>query len=419
MEVIFDQEGLDGEKQGYARVEATLSSGDTFEFSKEDSISIGRYNGANLEFLMPDAKGWDGVAKPLLLAHEPQIDGPTAVFLLQPAYVNKIDEGSHEVRIIGPDNKEKGKGNVFIDYVIHQDKPGKIIIINYRDDDAIKAAEAEKAKKAAEEAAKKKAEEEAAQKKAEEEAAAKKAEEAAAKKAAEANEKKVDLILASATAGAQAEADAGEIGRTNLAEKPALAGDGDKINLPSSDYAPAKAKSGKAWIWILIIIILLACAGAAAWYFLMYKPAQEAQTPPAVEQPAQPEAKPDRAPEAEKPKDTRTRVNDFFAGDRNPAAAMQLAQELEKGTSAEKDAVFRLYYYAAEQGNPEGALRYAETIDPSLPAWGTVKKDGGEAWRNYGKSPEGEQARARLKEWTENQARTGNSTAREWLREMN
>ena len=82
-------------------------------------------------------------------------------------------------------------------------------------------------------------------------------------------------------------------------------------------------------------------------------------------------------------------VNKFFADkDRSPERAMELAGKLNKETTAEKDAVFRLYYFASEGGNPQGIMAYAACYDPSLPSWGTIQKDGELALRLYGKAAE-------------------------------
>ena len=113
------------------------------------------------------------------------------------------------------------------------------------------------------------------------------------------------------------------------------------------------------------------------------------------------------------------RIAEFlFAGERTPESAMKLAGELDADTVEQQDALFRLYYYAASADNPEGAQRYAECVDPSRPAWGTIGKDGAEAWYYYGKSPEGESARAALRQWAEQAAQKGDAQAAAWLREM-
>ena len=97
---------------------------------------------------------------------------------------------------------------------------------------------------------------------------------------------------------------------------------------------------------------------------------------------------------------------------------MKLADDLDSETSEQQDAVFRLYYYAAGEGSQQAAMRYAECVDPSLPAWGTIRKDGAEAWYYYGQVPDGESARARLKQWTEQAAGRGDPAAANWLKEM-
>ena len=46
------------------------------------------------------------------------------------------------------------------------------------------------------------------------------------------------------------------------------------------------------------------------------------------------------------------------------------------------------------------------------------EEDGAEAWYYYGKSPEGESARATLRQWAEQAAQKGDAQAAAWLREM-
>ena len=138
----------------------------------------------------------------------------------------------------------------------------------------------------------------------------------------------------------------------------------------------------------------------------------------AAEEAAKAEAAKKAAEEAAMRADAKGRVASFFAGERTPESAMKLAGELDADTVEQQDALFRLYYYAASADNPEGAQRYAECVDPSRPAWGTIGKDGAEAWYYYGKSPEGESARAALRQWAEQAAQKGDAQAAAWLREM-
>lgn len=110
----------------------------------------------------------------------------------------------------------------------------------------------------------------------------------------------------------------------------------------------------------------------------------------------------------------------FRSGNITPGAAIQLAARLDKKTSSEQDAIYRLYYYAAESDEPEGLLEYAGCMDPYRPQWGTISKDGAQAWQIYAKAiqqkaPGAEEARDHLLEWLENQAKNGNSRAKSWL----
>lgn len=117
--------------------------------------------------------------------------------------------------------------------------------------------------------------------------------------------------------------------------------------------------------------------------------------------------------------DARGRVGAFFASEnRNPKAAMELAADLDASTTEQQDAIFRLYYYAAEEGMEEAYLPYAQCVDPSKPAWGSIKKDAAEAWYYYGKTAQGKALQTELEAWVKDAAEKGDPDARKWLQEM-
>lgn len=205
-----------------------------------------------------------------------------------------------------------------------------------------------------------------------------------------------------------------------------------------------KKKGGGGLLFLVIgLLLLLALGGAAAWYFLnQKKPATPPPEAPPVEQPAPPQPEPPPPPPPEEPKpqppqpepppapapppalSADERVKAFFSGpDRSPAGATQLARELPKESPADQDAVYRLWSYAADKGEPGALMDYAACLDPAKPQWGSIGKDALAAWENYEKAKTGnpaaaEEAQQNLKVWLEREAASGNEEARDWLRRL-
>ncbi len=109
----------------------------------------------------------------------------------------------------------------------------------------------------------------------------------------------------------------------------------------------------------------------------------------------------------------------FSSGKRTPAQAAALSRQLPKATRDEQNAVYRLYYYASENGDTSVMVEYAACLDPSLPQWGDLDKDAPAAWSLYEKAkatrPEAATAQQNLKAWLDKEAAAGNAQAREWL----
>ncbi|MBQ7609290.1 MAG: hypothetical protein IJU76_15185, partial [Desulfovibrionaceae bacterium] len=254
-------------------------------------------------------------------------------------------------------------------------------------------AQALAAKKAAEEAqalAAKKAAEEAqalAAKKAAEEAQA-----LAAKKAAE---------EAQALAAKKAAEEAQALAAKKAAEEAqALAAKKEAEEAALRDERRQAQNGSKKGLVIGALLVLVLLLGGAAFYFLKMKPNDPPVQKTAVEQPAPTDTQKDTEKRAEMivPKNARELVAAFFADKtRSPDVAMQLASELASTTQEDQDALYRLYYFAAQNDNVQGMERLAECLDPSTPAWGTIKKDAAEAWYFYGKIPNGQAKRAALK----------------------
>lgn len=413
MKAEFDQNGLD---PGYARISLIYEAGDP-HYAEGDSIAVGWFTGEGNQYIGRNGQVV-GAPQPLMFEKKPENGDNSTVFILQPAYVDMMEDGSHEVRLLGPDKETKAKVEGMAAYDISKSlMDGANTLRDYAEEEAQQAREeAEKQARAAEEARKAREEAEAraraeAERKASEEAAA------AAKTPGAPEE---DAALSESQAAQRAEEAAAQIG------------------LAAPETAPPARKGRGGLVAAVAVLILALCGGGYYWFAhnrdmeaARQEEMRKAEEAEAARKAAEAEAEAARkAAEAEAAKkaaeaeaarqraDAKGRVGAFFAGQRSPEAAMKLAAELDADTPEQQDAIFRLYYYAAGEDNPEGARRYAECIDPSRPAWGTVKKDASEAWYYYGKSPDAEKARQELKAWTQDAAAAGNAQAAKWLKEM-
>ena len=115
----------------------------------------------------------------------------------------------------------------------------------------------------------------------------------------------------------------------------------------------------------------------------------------------------------------KSRVAEFLKSEtKDSESAMELAEDLDPQTAHDQDLIFKLYYFAAMRDNEKGSLRYAECLDPSKPAWGSIEKDPVEAWEYYGKSSDGISMRQNMKDLVEREANNGNSQAKKWLKKL-
>lgn len=415
MNVSFDQNALDGERQGYGRFSLELDEFDGARFVESDSITLGRPDAQGaMEYLNPDQNGWSGVPRPLKLSIKPEIHGETAEFILQAAYMDQVDDGTYDILLLSADGKEKARGRENFDVATHSALKGNAPFLKGWDEEKPNPVQRQPDK----------------------------IEESGS------GDNEISDKAEQDPAHAEENDAGGNVAKiadsVETVSEISPAGESPAIVEPS---AP-KSSTGKIVAAILVLLILL--GGGGAYYFLKNKDASpekatsetasaEAERKAAeeavkaeadkkaAEEAAKAEAdrKADEAAKAEAERkaareaaNPRNRVAEFFKQSPTADGAMTLAHELKPENSEDQDAIFRLYYYAAQNGNPEGAQKYAECLDPSQPAWGTVKKNAAEAWHFYGEAANGESARARVKEWTENQARTGNRLAREWLKEM-
>ena len=205
---------------------------------------------------------------------------------------------------------------------------------------------------------------------------------------------------------------------------------------------PVVEKKRSPVLLIVGILLLAALLGFAAWKFLGPKepmtpvsqtapeapekktPESEKATPEkpaaAPEAPATPATTPPTTPATAAPQTPEQRVTLFFGGkDRTPEQAAALSRELPVATKADQDAVYRLYYFASENGELSVIMNYAACLDPSKPQWGNINKDAQAAWELYARAkatqPEAAAAQQNLKTWLEREAAGGSAQAKLWL----
>lgn len=186
----------------------------------------------------------------------------------------------------------------------------------------------------------------------------------------------------------------------------------EQIAMPES---PQKAKKNpNVWRYIILGGLILLCV---LWFAL--DPRKKEDAP---QQGTTAQSQPREAPAT---LSAQQRVSDFFKSpDKTAQKAMALAEELPVATDADKDAVYRLFYFAAEAGNGQASLRYGECLDPSRAPWGSIEKDALMAWREYGKAieanvPTAAEARDNLRKWLEERSASGDGQATRWLEDIN
>ena len=119
---------------------------------------------------------------------------------------------------------------------------------------------------------------------------------------------------------------------------------------------------------------------------------------------------------------THQQVTDYLNNTPTPQGAVELADKLTKTSAKDQDAVFRLWYYAVGKGDAAACLHLGRVVDPSLPPWGSILKNGAEAWSLYEKArqqqPDAANAMHALKQWLEKEAQQGNRDAEGWIRKI-
>ena len=200
----------------------------------------------------------------------------------------------------------------------------------------------------------------------------------------------------------------------------------EPLTLPTDMAAqPGPARTRRVNPVLLVVILAALLAGAlGTWKFFDSK-AQEEEAALSG-QSATPAAPPATAlPPTQKTAEEEVRA--FFSGpDITAAAALKLAAGLPKATPAEQDAVYRLYYFAAENEAPGAFMPYAACLDPAEPQWGSIGKDAAAAYAAYAKAAASDPkvakaalaAQTRLRDWLNREAASGNAQARAWFQEL-
>lgn len=191
----------------------------------------------------------------------------------------------------------------------------------------------------------------------------------------------------------------------------------------SAAQAPAAPRRVSPVLIVALAAALLA-GGLGTWKFFDSK-AQEEEAALSGQKTA-----PEAAPVTGLPptqKSAEEQVRAFFSGpDVTAKAALTLAAQLPKATPAEQDALYRLYYFAAESEAPAAFMPYAACLDPAEPRWGSIEKDAAAAYAAYAKAAASDpkvakaalEAQTRLRAWLEREAAQGNARARAWLQEL-
>lgn len=191
---------------------------------------------------------------------------------------------------------------------------------------------------------------------------------------------------------------------------------------PQKDEPTEKeSKRPSKGLWILIGVLVIIAALAAAFFLLSGKDssdAPKAQTSEEVKKEVKKEEKSEVKQEPEKKTSVREQVRDFFGqNSRNGKEALNLAKQIKVQSPEDEDALYRLYYFAANQGKEkDGLIGYANFLDPTTPLMGTIKKNAVEAWNSY-KEAGAKQELSRLEKWLKENSQSNNE-AQKWLKTL-
>ena len=214
-------------------------------------------------------------------------------------------------------------------------------------------------------------------------------------------------------------------------EPPAQVEEAPPASLPDPEPSPpppAQKTRLSAALLTAATLLLLCVAGGLLWYVLSRpdQPATPSETQE-TEAPAPLTAAGAPAPTAELPTaalPVDQQVTLFFQGqNRTPAAAAELSRTLPRATRAEQEAIYRLYYFAGENGETSVLMDYAACLDPSRPDWGGINKDPAAAWGIYEKAraagiEDAAEAQHAMRQWLRAREADGNAQAAYWLRQL-
>ncbi|WP_301074569.1 hypothetical protein [uncultured Desulfovibrio sp.] len=204
----------------------------------------------------------------------------------------------------------------------------------------------------------------------------------------------------------------------------------ETVEMPlAPDPETPRAARRPSPVLVAVLTAVLLAGGLGAWKFFDARAREEAAVLSGGEAAPAPSGGNGAAGSSlpATPKTAEEQVRAFFSGpDITAAAALKLAAELPKGTPAEQDAVYRLYYFAAENEAPGAFLPYAACLDPAAPQWGSIDKDAAAAYAAYAKAAASDakaakaalEAQTRLRAWLDREAAAGNARARAWLQEL-
>jgi len=181
-----------------------------------------------------------------------------------------------------------------------------------------------------------------------------------------------------------------------------------------------ETKGPSKGLWILIAALVVAAALAAVFFLLSGKDSSDTaktQSTEEVKKEAKPEVK-QEPKKVEKKVSVREQVRDFFGQNtRNGKDALNLAKQIKVQSPEDEDALYRLYYFAANQGKEkEGLVGYANFLDPTTPLMGSIKKNAVEAWNSY-KEAGAQQELTRLEKWLKENSQNNNE-AQKWLKTL-
>lgn len=184
-----------------------------------------------------------------------------------------------------------------------------------------------------------------------------------------------------------------------------------------------------------IIFVLILLIGGGVWWFTR----QKSENPPVAEQNAEPDQAARPFEQEKNPEETKTpesatppalppreQVRQYLRGAPTAQGAMDLYRILtaspDSAAGDTRDSVYRLLYFAAQQGDAAAVFGLAQCVDPAKPVWGSIPKNGREAWAGYArvaaKEPDAAKAMHTLKKWLEDEAARGNAHALQWVDEI-